>query len=72
MIIVNKRKNNLKECFIMLKTSVKNNVKVVPMEERKITAEAVFDYKGKLIYLEYGGNVVFDTEKWNKQNNQRT
>lgn len=44
----------------MLKTSVKNNVKVVPMEERKITAEAVFDYKGKLIALQYDGKVFYD------------
>ena len=45
----------------MMKTNV-NNVKVVHMEEnefKEAVTEAVFDYSGKLIGLQYDGNVVY-------------
>ena len=43
----------------MMKTNVMNNVKVVPMEKERKVTEAVFDYSGKLIELQYDGNVVY-------------
>lgn len=41
---------------------MKTNVNVIPMEENKFkgaVTEAVFDYSGKLIELQYDGNVVY-------------
>ena len=43
----------------MMKTNILNNVKVVPMEKERKVTEAVFDYSGKLIELQYDGNVVY-------------
>ena len=43
----------------MMKTDVMNNVKVVPLEKERKVTEAVFDYSGKLIELQYDGNVVY-------------
>ena len=43
----------------MMKTNVMNNVKVVPLEKERKVTEAVFDYSGKLIELQYDGNVVY-------------
>ena len=43
----------------MMQTNVMNNVKVVPMEKERKVTEAVFDYSGKLIELQYDGNVVY-------------
>lgn len=43
----------------MMKTNVMNNVKVVPMEKERKVTEAVFDYSGKLVELQYDGNVVY-------------
>lgn len=43
----------------MMKTNVMNNVKVVPMEKERKVSEAVFDYCGRLIGLQYDGNVVY-------------
>lgn len=42
----------------MMKTNVMNN-EVVPMEKERKVTEAVFDYSGKLIGLQYDGNVVY-------------
>lgn len=43
----------------MMKTNVMNN-EVVPMEKERKVTEAVFDYSGKLIGLQYDGKVFYD------------
>ena len=43
----------------MMKTNVMNNEVIRMEKERKVT-EAVFDYSGKLIGLQYDGKVFYD------------
>ena len=46
----------------MMKTNV-NNVKVVPMEENEFkgaVTEAAFNCNGKLVLLQYDGNICYD------------
>lgn len=41
----------------MMKTNLKERKSM-----ERVVSRNTFDYEGKLIYLEYDGNVVFDTE----------